>query len=83
MTEDDENDYNYDTFYLKPGVSLGVNVLHNLQAFGQVYYYSMGPVLVSDDEGEYVEDMGGEKWGDEFPGQEEGMGVKFGMRFEF
>jgi len=80
---DDENDYSYYTLYAKPGVSLGVNLLHNLQAFGQVNIYGMSSVIVSDDEGETVEDWGGEKWSDEFPGQESGIGLQLGVRFEF
>ncbi|GEM_PF-1421654 len=82
-TEDDQQEYDYSAFYYKTGLAAGINLLHNLQAFGQFNYYGMGEVTVSDKDGNVMEEMGGESWSDEFPDQEGGTGIELGLRYEF
>ncbi len=81
-SKDDLNDYTYNTLYYKCGAAIGLNILQNLQLFGRVNYYGFGDVTVRNSNNDKVEDMGGEKWKDEFPDQE-GAYFGFGLQFEF
>lgn len=80
--DNNKDDYNYNTLYYKCGASLGLNILQNLQLYGQINYYGYGSVDVTDSNNEQIEDMGGEKWDNEFPNQS-GLFYGFGLQFEF
>ena len=73
----------YSTLITKTGVTGGINILHNFQVYGQYNLYSTGTVMVFDEEGEIIEDAGGEEWAEAFPGREGGAGIEFGIRYEF
>ncbi|MCF8344522.1 MAG: hypothetical protein K9G67_09450 [Bacteroidales bacterium] len=82
QTESDQDGNKYASFYYKAGLTAAVNVLYNLQLYGSFNYYGLGGVSKID--GDDIDtDEDALKWADEFPGQEGGTGIQFGLSYEF
>jgi hypothetical protein len=82
QTKDDTHK-EINTSLLKPGIMLGINLMHNLYLVGQLNsYMPFGDIGLQDKDGNKLTSTSGQTWKTEFKDRS-GSAMMFGVRYEF